>query len=177
MSRRRRRLISKTFKDYNHSKILLKRNSPEKSTIRVIFPNLTKTNFMILVTGSSGHIGNVLVRQLVEQGKAVRILTKDGKKPEWLAHLELDVVQGDLNDEAAVHKAVEGTEVVFHLAGIISISSFDSKELTEINVKGTEHVVNACLAHGVRRMVYTSSVHALPEGKKGVAITEDRDFD
>lgn len=132
---------------------------------------------MILVTGSSGHIGNVLVRQLVEQNKPVRILTKDGKKPEWLAHLELDVVQGDLNDEAAVHKAVEGTEVVFHLAGIISISSFDSKELTEINVKGTEHVVNACLKHGVRRMVYTSSVHALPEGKKGEAITEDSNFD
>lgn len=132
---------------------------------------------MILVTGSSGHIGNVLVRDLVEQGKPVRIMTKDGKKPVWLEHLNLDVVQGDLRDEKAVNNAVEGAEIVFHLAGIISISSFDSKELTEVNVKGTEHVVNACLRHGVRRLVYTSSVHALPEGKKGEAITEDSDFD
>jgi dihydroflavonol-4-reductase len=132
---------------------------------------------MILVTGSSGHIGNVLVRQLIEQGKNVRIMTKDGKKPAWLEHLNLDVVQGDLRDEKAVNNAVEGAEIVFHLAGIISISSFDSKELTEVNVKGTEHVVNACLKHGVRRLVYTSSVHALPEGKKGEAITEDSDFD
>jgi dihydroflavonol-4-reductase len=132
---------------------------------------------MILVTGSSGHIGNVLVRQLIEQGKNVRIMTKDGKKPAWLEHLDLDVVQGDLRDEKAVNNAVEGAEIVFHLAGIISISSFDSKELTEVNVKGTEHVVNACLKHGVRRLVYTSSVHALPEGKKGEAITEDSDFD
>jgi dihydroflavonol-4-reductase len=132
---------------------------------------------MILVTGSSGHIGNVLVRQLIDQGKNVRIMTKDGKKPAWLEHLNLDVVQGDLRDEKAVNNAVEGAEIVFHLAGIISISSFDSKELTEVNVKGTEHVVNACLKHGVRRLVYTSSVHALPEGKKGEAITEDSDFD
>lgn len=132
---------------------------------------------MILVTGSSGHIGNVLVRDLVEQGKPVRIMTKDGQKPAWLEHLNLDVVQGDLRDEKAVSNAVEGAEIVFHLAGIISISSFDSKELTEVNVIGTEHVVNACLKHGVRRLVYTSSVHALPEGKKGEAITEDSDFD
>jgi len=82
-----------------------------------------------------------------------------------------------LNDKNAVHKAVAGTEVVFHLAGIISISSFESKELTTINVTGTEYVVDACLAHGVRRLVYTSSVHALPEGKKGTAITEDSNFD
>jgi dihydroflavonol-4-reductase len=132
---------------------------------------------MILVTGSSGHIGNVLVRQLVDQGKDVRIMTKDGKKPVWLEHLDLEVVTGDLRDEIAVHEAVKGVDVVFHLAGIISISSFDSKELTEVNVKGTEHVVNACLVHGVRRMVYTSSVHALPEGEKGEPITEDSDFD
>ena len=132
---------------------------------------------MILVTGSSGHIGNVLVRQLVEQGKNVRIMTKDGKKPLWLEHLNLEVVTGDLRDEIAVHEAVKGVDIVFHLAGIISISSFDSKELTDVNVKGTEHVVNACLEHDVRRMVYTSSVHALPEGKKGEPITEDSDFD
>ncbi len=131
---------------------------------------------MILVTGSSGHIGNVLVRQLVEQGKNVRIMTKDGKKPLWLEHLNLEVVTGDLRDEIAVHEAVKGVDVVFHLAGIISISSFDSKELTDVNVKGTEHVVNACLKHDVRRMVYTSSVHALPEGEKGQPITEDSDF-
>jgi dihydroflavonol-4-reductase len=131
---------------------------------------------MIVVTGASGHIGNVLVRQLIERGESVRVMTKDGSKPKWLEHLSIDVVKGDLKDEQAVHAAIEGAEVVFHLAGIISISSFDSKELTAVNVKGTEHVVNACLKHGVRRLVYTSSVHALPEGEKGQPITEESDF-
>lgn len=132
---------------------------------------------MILVTGSSGHIGNVLVRQLIDRGERVRIMTKDGKKPQWLEQFELEVIEGDLRNESAVHDAVKGADVVFHLAGIISISSFDSRELTDVNVKGTENVVNACLEHGIRRMVYTSSVHALPEGKKGEPITEESDFD
>ena len=131
---------------------------------------------MILVTGSSGHIGNVLVRRLIEQGEQVRVLSKTGKKPEWLDHLELEVVQGDICDRVAVHKAVKGADVVFHLAGIISISSFDSKELNQVNVEGTQHIVDACLEHGIRRLVYTSSVHALPEGKHGQPITEESDF-
>lgn len=132
---------------------------------------------MILVTGSSGHIGNVLVRQLVEQGKNVRIMTRSGKKPSWLEHLPLDVVQGDLRNKESVFEAVRDVDYVFHLGGVISISSFDSKGLTEVNVHGTENVVNACLAHGVKRLVYTSSVHALPEGVKGSPITEESDFD
>lgn len=131
---------------------------------------------MVLVTGASGHIGNVLVRRLIEQGEPVRVLTKSGKKPQWLDHLDFEVVKGDLRDQSAVFAAVEGVNEVFHLASKISISSFDSKELTDINVLGTQHVVDACLHHGIKRMVYTSSVHALPEGKHGTAITEECDF-
>ena len=131
---------------------------------------------MILVTGSSGHIGNVIVRKLIEEGKPVRVMTKSGEKPMWLNHLDFEVVKGDLRNAQDVLAAVQGTEIVFHLAGIISISSFNSKELTDTNVYGTQHVVDACLSHGVRRLVYTSSVHALPEGKHGAAIIEDSDF-
>lgn len=128
------------------------------------------------MTGASGHIGNVLVRQLIEQGESVRVLTKDGKKPLWLDHLDFEVFKGDLRDQTAVNAAIAGVNEVFHLASKISISSFNSKELTAINVLGTKHVVDACLAHGVKRLVYTSSVHALPEGKHGTAITEESDF-
>lgn len=131
---------------------------------------------MILVTGSSGHIGNVLVRKLIEQGETVRVMTKTGDKPEWLGHLDFEVVQGDICDPISVSSAVKGSNVVFHLAGMISISSFDSKELSDINVLGTQHVIDACFEHGIKRLVYTSSVHALPEGKIGTPITEESDF-
>jgi dihydroflavonol-4-reductase len=132
---------------------------------------------MILVTGSSGHIGNVLVRQLIERGESIRVMTKTGVKPEWLGHLDFEVVKGDLKNTQDVHSAVEGVDFVFHLAGMISISSFDSKELSDINVLGTQNVIDACIAHDIKRLVYTSSVHALPEGEHGTPITENSDFD
>ena len=71
----------------------------------------------------------------------------------------------------------DGQRPEFHLAGIVSISSFDSDELTKVNVQGTQNVVDACLKHDVKRLVFTSSVHAIPEGDKDQPITEKNDFD
>jgi dihydroflavonol-4-reductase len=132
---------------------------------------------MIVVTGSSGHIGNVLVRKLLEKSEPIRVVTSTGKIPECLADCKnLSVAKADLRDAAAIHAAIAGAETVYHLASIISISSFDSQELNDVNIQGTQNVVDACLQHGVARLVYTSSVHALPEGENGSAITEESDF-
>ena len=125
---------------------------------------------MILVTGSSGHIGNVLVRKLVQSGEQVAVFTKKGLKPDWLSDLDLIVYQGDLKDKEAIYKAVKDAKVVFHLGGMISISSFSSEELHNVNVIGTQHIVDACMEYNVERLIYTSSVHALPEGKNGSLI-------
>ncbi len=132
---------------------------------------------MILVTGSSGHIGNVLVRKLVERKENIRIMTKDGQIPACLSDLPLEVIKGDLKDKEAVDNAVKGMEYVFHLGGIISISTYNSSELTAVNVGGTQNIVTSCIQHGIKRLVYTSSVHALPEGEFGKPITEDNDFE
>lgn len=132
---------------------------------------------MILVTGSSGHIGNVLVRELIRAGERVLIMTKSGTKPPWLEDLAIEVCQGDLTDQSSVETAVSKAKIVFHLAGIISISSFESKELRNINVIGTKFIVDACLKYNVERLIYTSSVHALQEAENGQAITEQKLFD
>ena len=76
---------------------------------------------MILVTGSSGHIGNVLVRKLLERNENIRIMTKDGQIPTCLLGLPIEVFKGDLKDKVAVDNSVKGVEYVFHLGGIISI--------------------------------------------------------
>ena len=131
---------------------------------------------MILVTGSSGHIGNVLVRKLLERNENIRIMTKDGQIPTCLLGLPIEVFKGDLKDKVAVDNSVKGVEYVFHLGGIISISTYNSSELTEVNVGGTENIVNSCIQHGIKRLVYTCSVHALPEGEFGTPITEMNDF-
>jgi dihydroflavonol-4-reductase len=131
---------------------------------------------MILVTGSSGHIGNVLVRKLLERNENIRIMTKDGQIPTCLSGLPIEVFKGDLKDKVAVDNSVKGAEYVFHLGGIISISTYNSSELTAVNVGGTENIVNSCIQHGIKRLVYTSSVHALPEGDFGTPINEVNDF-
>jgi dihydroflavonol-4-reductase len=132
---------------------------------------------MILVTGSSGHIGNVLVRELTRIGERVLIMTKSGTKPQWLEDLDIEVCQGDLTDQSSIERAVAKSKIVFHLAGIISISSFDSKELRDTNVIGTKFIVDACLKYKVERLIYTSSVHALREAENGQAIKEQKSFD
>lgn len=132
---------------------------------------------MVLVTGASGHIGNVLVRALLKRGEQVAIITSTGKTPDCLADCtELITHKADLRDANALNMALKGAQIVYHLAGIISISSFDSPELFEVNVQGTQNVIDACRLHGVKRLVYTSSVHALPEGENGEPITEEADF-
>lgn len=69
--------------------------------------------------------------------------------------------------------ALSGVDYVFHTAGVISISRGDWDKLYRVNVVGTRNVVEACLELKVRRLVFTSSVHAFKESKKGTPITED----
>ncbi|HVM71179.1 MAG TPA: NAD-dependent epimerase/dehydratase family protein, partial [Anaerolineales bacterium] len=76
---------------------------------------------MILVTGATGHIGNVLVRKLLEMGKKVRVLVWRGEDTTPIKELDVEQVEGDVLDPASLDHAMRGVEAVFHLAGIISI--------------------------------------------------------
>ncbi|HUX21442.1 MAG TPA: NmrA family NAD(P)-binding protein, partial [Spirochaetia bacterium] len=76
---------------------------------------------MVLVTGSTGHVGNVLVRTLVEHGYKVRVLVQPGESVASLAGIALEMYVGDVRDEESLVEAFRGIDVVFHLAGIVSI--------------------------------------------------------
>lgn len=115
---------------------------------------------MVLVTGSTGHLGNVLVRTLVERGYRTRILVQPGEDLGCLSGLSLEVFVCDVRDEEALVRAFEGIEIVFHLAGIVSILKEQRELLRSVNIEGTRNVIAACGKAGVRRLVYTSSVHA-----------------
>jgi dihydroflavonol-4-reductase len=130
----------------------------------------------ILVTGATGHIGNVLVRTLINAGFSVRVLTLNGVLPTYLQDLPLEVLGGDIRNESVVNEATKGVDGVFHLAGIISISSYKSPNLNSVNVNGTENIIKACLAHRIKRLVYVSSVHALPDLPHNQLITPDIDI-
>lgn len=131
---------------------------------------------MIVITGATGHLGNVLVRKLVNMNKKVRALILPGEDIASLRGLEVEKVEGDVRDPDSLRKAFEGADIVYHCAGIISILPGQQKQLYKVNVLGTRNVVNMCLEIKVKRLVYTSSIHALSEPAPGIVFDESREF-
>ncbi len=132
---------------------------------------------MILVTGATGHIGNVLVRELVAQGEAVRVLVLPGEDAGCLDGLPVQVVEGDILDLSCLCQAMQGAQSVYHLAGMISIQPGIDARVRQVNVAGTNNVVQAALRCGVRRLLYASSIHALGRPPEGTLIDESLPFD
>jgi dihydroflavonol-4-reductase len=132
---------------------------------------------MILVTGATGHIGNVLVRKMIEQGEKVRALIWRGEDTTPLEDLNVETVEGDVLDPESLELAFKGVEKVFHLAGIISIMPGQNPFVWRVNVEGTRNVLNAARQAGVRRLVYTSSIHAIHRAQHGKVIDESLPFD
>lgn len=131
---------------------------------------------MIVVTGATGHIGNVLVKTLVKNGKKVRAFVLPSEDLTPLAGLDVEIFYGDIRDIQKVEEAFCDAEIVYHLAGIISISK-KSKNIYDVNVGGTKNVVKACIDCKVKRLVYMSSIHAFIEPPKGIPIVETKFFD
>lgn len=126
----------------------------------------------ILVTGATGHIGNVLVRELIQDNEKVKVLMLPAEDDLPLRGLNVEVVRGDICDVGSLLSAFKGVDTVYHLAGMISISSGKDGILHRINVQGTQNVIESCAANNVRRLVYTSSIHALNEPPHGTVIDE-----
>ncbi|TET58037.1 MAG: NAD-dependent epimerase/dehydratase family protein [Dehalococcoidia bacterium] len=131
---------------------------------------------MIVVTGATGHIGNVLVRELLAQGQVVRALVMPADDLRPLEGLEVEIVYGDVTHLPSLKAAFTAADVVFHLAGIVSIMPSMRPLLEDVNVRGTRNVIDACRATSVRRLIYTSSVHAIAEPPPGTVIDESQPF-
>jgi dihydroflavonol-4-reductase len=123
---------------------------------------------LILVTGATGHIGNVLVRKLIERGKQVRALILPGENTTSLTGLNVDMVEGDVLNLSSLWKPFQGVRGVFHLAGIISIMPGDDVLVRHVNLEGTKNVLKAMLKSTAQRLVYTSSIHAIKRLEQGV---------
>jgi dihydroflavonol-4-reductase len=132
---------------------------------------------MNLVTGATGHIGNVLVRQLLDRGEHVRALVRPGKPPLALEGLEVELVPGDILDLDSLERAMQGVEVVYHLAARISLAAGRDSQTELVNHCGTLNVLAAARRSGVKRLVYASSIYALRKPPDGLSIDESQPFD
>jgi dihydroflavonol-4-reductase len=125
------------------------------------------------VTGATGFVGSHVARLLEEQGADLRLLVRAGSRRENLAGLRADLVVGDLTDPASLRKGMEGCEAVFHVAADYRLWIRDPKPMYATNVNGTEAVIEAARAAGVRRTVYCSSVATLGFGYDRKAVNEE----
>jgi dihydroflavonol-4-reductase len=129
-----------------------------------------------LVTGATGHIGSVLIRQLLERGQCLRALVRPGKIPVALEGLDVEIVPGDVLDSDSLARAMVGVDVVYHLAAKISLTSGPDPETERVNLEVTRNVLAALGAARVRRLIYASSIYALHLPETGV-VDESLPFD
>ncbi len=107
-----------------------------------------------LVTGGGGFLGGAIVKKLIARGDTVRSLSR-GDYPE-LRVLGVETIRGDVGDKAITMQAAKGCDVVFHVAAKAGIWGL-REDFVRANVEGTRNVVEACRAHGIGKLVFTSS--------------------
>ena len=123
---------------------------------------------VVVVTGANGHIGNNLSRQLVEHGYTVRGTVRSMDKA---PNIEMEFVEADVLNKEDWPRVLEGATGLFHLATIYATSG-DGQLILDTANKGTENVLRAAAACGIKRVVYTSSVAAIGSTPKKVVKDE-----
>jgi len=138
----------------------------------------------ILLTGATGMLGAHLLWHLLQKGARVRALKRkrsDFEQTELIFHFhhdklsryanQIEWVEGDVLDARSVEKAMQDIDTVYHCAAKVSFSN-QGDNLTDINIEGTQHVVDAALKNGVRRFCFVSSIGALSASGKGCVVDE-----
>ena len=119
------------------------------------------------VTGATGFIGSHLVSQLIKRGHRVNALVRDTRKAEDLKNMGVSVFRGDITEKESMRKPMEGTDGVFHVAGLYKLGIRDRRMAERINVEGTRNVLELSKELLIKKGVYTStlSVYSDTRGK------------
>ncbi len=135
---------------------------------------------LFIVTGAFGHLGNTLVKRLLAQGERVRCLALPSEKTISLSGTGIELIYGDVRDKNSLIPLFDTDPswevIVVHAAGIVTIASKYVQNVFDVNVTGTKNIVELCMENNVSRLVYISSVHALPELPGSKVITEVNHF-
>lgn len=133
-----------------------------------------------IVTGACGHLGNTIVKKLCNMGRSVRALALRTDDPRALEGTDAVLYYGDVRDKDSLRplffREQDEKLVVIHSAAVISIRSKLTDALRAVNVEGVKNVADLCLEYGASRLVYVSSVHAIPEQPGHGQITETEEY-
>jgi dihydroflavonol-4-reductase len=125
------------------------------------------------VTGATGFLGSHVARALAEQGADLRLLVRRTSNLKNLEGLNAEAVTGDLRDAASLERAMQGCDVVFHVAADYRLWLKNPDEMYRSNVEGTRAILEAARKNKVRCVVYTSSVATIGFTGNGRPADED----
>ena len=127
----------------------------------------------VVITGATGFIGNHVTRLCLEKGDEVRVMVMPGEDRSPLDGMDVEFVEGNLLDPASLTKVVAGREQLYHLAAMFAVWTKDPDLQFKVNVDGARGMMEAAMAAGLEKVVFTSSVAAIgiEEGKKSTEKT------
>ncbi|MEO7263292.1 MAG: NAD-dependent epimerase/dehydratase family protein [Ferruginibacter sp.] len=109
------------------------------------------------ITGATGYIGNQLVKKLLEKDMHLHLLVRNPFSLAIPKHKNISIYKGDILNVTELTRAMQGCSHVYHCAAIARMSSHDRNKFFEVNVSGTQNVLDAAINTGVKKLVFTSS--------------------
>lgn len=140
-----------------------------------------ETSKKVLVTGANGHLGNNLVKALVERGYQVRASVRDSGDSRKTAHLPagIELVSLDVRDGKRFEEAAQGIDMLFHVAATYknyTSTEAEANEMVRDSIEGVQSALLAAAKTGVRRVVLTSSAVTVPMMEPGGRRTTEADW-
>lgn len=119
-------------------------------------------NGLSLVSGANGHLGNNLVRLLLQKGIPVRATVRNINNKKPFEGMDCEVMEADITNKASFVKALQGVDTFYAVGASFKLWASDpKKEIYDVNIQGTRNTIEAAAEAGVKRIVYISSIAAL----------------
>jgi dihydroflavonol-4-reductase len=130
---------------------------------------MTKT----LLTGATGFLGSAVARELLNDGRNLKLLVRENSNTSNIDELDCEVCYGDLRDRESLKSALVGCNTLYHAAAYYSLWSCDKQLIYDINVHGTRNILESALEAGIEKVVYTSTVGCIGLSEDGSPTDEN----
>jgi len=129
-----------------------------------------------LITGSTGFLGSAVLRELLDDGREVKVLVRKGTRTANIDGLDVEIAYGDLRDLESIRSALTGCDILYHVAAYYSLWDRDQQLIYEINVEGTRKILQVAKEKGLEKIVYTSTVGCIGLNEDQTPATENTFF-
>ena len=111
-----------------------------------------------LVTGSTGFLGSAILRELLDDGREVKLLVRKDADTANIDGLDVEIAYGDLRDSESLQSALNGCNILYHAAAYYSLWDRDQQLIYDINLEGTRKILEASQKKNLEKIIYTSTV-------------------